>query len=195
MSNLIMVYDCETTGTQHWRHCIHQLAGAIYIDDVLQERFDFKIRPHEKAHIDEAALKAGGVTLDQITSYPHRTEQFNKFKALLNKYVDPYNPEQKMFMLGYNNSWFDGEFLRNLFILEDDGSFGCYFWPNCVDVMVLASYYLMPDRNLLPSFKLSRVAKYLGIHVDDSKLHEALYDVELTWGIYKIVRGKTIDDF
>ena len=47
----------------------------------------------------------------------------------------------------------------------------------------------------MPSFKLRRVALYLGIKVDDSKLHDALYDCELTFEIYKIVRGKTIDDW
>ncbi len=128
MSQKLLLFDAETTGIQHWRHCIHQLSGAVVIDDVIVEYFDFKIRPHEKAAIDETALKISNVTLEQVRLYPHRTVQFNAFKALLAKYIDPYNPADKFFLLGYNNSWFDNEFLRNFFVLESDESFGAWFF-------------------------------------------------------------------
>jgi DNA polymerase-3 subunit epsilon len=39
----------------------------------------------------------------------------------------------------------------------------------------------------MPSFKLSRVAKTLGIEVDEDRLHDADYDVYLTREIYKTV--------
>lgn len=191
----MLAFDCETTGTLYYRHCIHQLAGAVLIDGKIAERFDFKIRPHEKAEIEDTALKVSGVTREQIMEYPHRTEQFGKFLALLQKYVDPYKADQKFFMLGYNISWFDCEFLRNLFILQENHSFGCYFWNNPVDIMVLSSYFLMPDRHLLPTFRLSRVAKYLGIPVLDDELHNAEYDVDLMLAVYEKVKGKTIDDW
>ena len=41
----------------------------------------------------------------------------------------------------------------------------------------------------MPSFKQQRVAKELGVQVDDSRLHDALYDVNLTREIYRIVTG------
>jgi DNA polymerase III subunit epsilon len=113
----------------------------------------------------------------------------------LNKHIDPYKSDDKFFLVGFNNSWFDNEFLRNMFILEDDNSFGCYFWQNTIDVMILATYYLMPDRPKMPTFKLKRVAIWLGIPVDESRLHDAMYDIELTWAIFNKVKGKTIDDW
>lgn len=195
MANKILVFDTETTGLLYYRHCIHQLSGYVVIDDQVVEEFDFKIRPHEKAEIDPVALTTCGVTIEEIQAYPHRTTQFLAFRELLRKYVDQYDPMDKFFLLGFNNAFFDNQFLRNFFILEDDNSFGVFFWQNPIDCMVLASRYLIPDRHLMPSFKLHRVAKHLGISVDDSRLHEALYDVYLTFEIYKKVRGKTIDEW
>lgn len=191
----IIVFDCETTGVLYYRHSVHQLSGMIVIDDVIVEKFDIKIRPHEKSEITEKALEIAGVTLEQVMGYAHRSTQFHAFIAILAKYVDPYKPEDKFFLLGFNNSYFDNEFLRNLFILENDDSFGCWFFQNTLDAMVLATHYLAPVRHLMPSFKLARVAKYLGIAVKDENLHDALYDVELTWEIYKIVKGPNIDDW
>lgn len=195
MKTKLCVYDLETTGTDHWRHAIHQLSCMIVIDDVIVEKFDLKIRPHEQAHIEPEALKVGGVTLEEVQAYPHRTAQFAVFIEFLNRHIDPYNPEDKLFLLGFNNVAFDDRFLRNFFILEDSNAYGCYFFNNSLDASVLASQYLLPDRAKMPSFKLSRVAKHLGIAVDESRLHDSIYDCELTWAIYNKVKGKTIDDW
>lgn len=190
----IFCFDVETTGTDHWRHSIHQLSAGIYIDDVLQETIDLRIRPHEDSLIDPAALKISGVTLEEVQAYPHRTEQFNKLKVFLDKYVDIYNPQDKLHMLGFNNSGFDEKFIRNMWVLQDDSGFGAYFFNGALDVMILATQYLLPIRASMPSFKLHRVAKTLNIVVDEGRLHEAGYDAELTWAIYLKVRGRTIDD-
>lgn len=190
----LLLYDLETTGTDYWRHAIHQLSAMAVINGQIVDSIDLRIRPHEKAHIDEAALKVGGVTLETVMLYPHRSDQFKAFIAFLNKHIDPYNPEDKFFLVGYNNAGFDDKFLRNFFILEDDNSFGCWFFNNSIDVMVLASHYLMPERHKMPSFKLHRVAKWVGVAVDDSKLHDGVYDLEITYKVYQIVKGKTIND-
>lgn len=193
MNSKILVIDVETTGTKHWQHCIHELACLVVVDNEIQESLDLKIRPHELAIIDEQTLKAGNVTLEQIQAYPHRSEQFNKFKALLGKYVDPYDSTDKFTLVGFKNASFDDEFLRNFFVLED-GNFGSYFWANSIDVSCLAAQYLLPVRHTMPSFKLSRVAKWQNIPVLEESLHTALYDCELTWEVYQCVRGKKIDD-
>ena len=39
----------------------------------------------------------------------------------------------------------------------------------------------------MPNFKLSTVAKQLGVFVSDDKLHDALYDVDLTREAYHIM--------
>lgn len=195
LATKILVIDVETTGVLYYRHSIHQISGMVVIDDVVQEKFNLFVRPHEKSEITDKALEIAGVTREQVMAYPHRTEQFNTFITVLSKYIDQYNPNDKFFILGFNNSYFDNEFIRNFFVLESDESFGVWFFQNTLDCMVLATQYLLPVRHLMPSFRLSRVAKYLGIAVKDESLHDAIYDCELTWEVYKVVKGKTIDDW
>ena len=54
--------------------------------------------------------------------------------------------------------------------------------------MVLASAYLMDRRAEMENFKLSTVAKFLGVSVADDALHNAMYDIELTRSVYEIVK-------
>lgn len=53
--------------------------------------------------------------------------------------------------------------------------------------MVLATPYLAAKRAEMKDFKQGTVAKTLGIQVDDTKLHDALYDIEICKAIYDIV--------
>jgi len=56
--------------------------------------------------------------------------------------------------------------------------------------MCLASNYLRAERHTMPNFKLMTVAKHLKIEVDESRLHDALYDIHLTKMIYDKVNVK-----
>ena len=56
-------YDLETTGVDHRRNGIHQLAGCIEIDGEIVESFNFKVAPNPKAIIEEEVLKVGGGTV------------------------------------------------------------------------------------------------------------------------------------
>ncbi len=53
--------------------------------------------------------------------------------------------------------------------------------------MVLASNKLKNERHKLENFKLSTVAKYLGVNVDETKLHDAYYDIYLTKEVYRLI--------
>ena len=179
-------YDTETTGT-NWRRCsIHQLAAFIEIDGVVVEKIDMKFSPHENALIEDGALEVGKVTLEQIQAYPNWRLQFIELKKILAKYVNPFDKTDKFFFVGFKNASFDDDFMKKLFDLNDTG-FWLYFWPSSIDVSVLAAQYLINIRHTMPSFKLHRVAKTLGIPVEDEKLHDAFYDVELTKAVYEVV--------
>lgn len=39
----------------------------------------------------------------------------------------------------------------------------------------------------MENFKLMTIAKHVGIEVDENKLHDAEYDIDLTYKIFKIV--------
>lgn len=183
----LFFFDLETTGTNPGRHGIHQISGEIVIDGATKERFDFKVQPNPQAQIEEAALKVGGVTKEQIMSYPPMYDIYRKVINLLEKYVDKFNKKDKYFLVGFNNASFDNQFFRGFFLQNGDEYFGSWFWSNSFDVMVLATPFLAEKRAEMANFKLATVAKALGIEVSEDNLHDATYDIALTKGIFDIV--------
>lgn len=183
----LVFFDLETTGTNPGKHGIHQISGQIVIDGVIKETFDFHVQPTPRAMIEDEALKVGGVTREQILAYPPMQQVYQEFVAMLGKYVDKFNKKDKFFLVGYNNAAFDNQFLRGFFLQNGDVYFGSWFWSNSIDVMVLASAYLATRRPEMENFKLSTVAKTLGIVVNDDSLHDAMYDIELTKAVFDIV--------
>jgi len=177
-------FDLETTGVNPAKHGIHQIAGRIEIDGVLKEKFDIKLQPNPKAQIDLEALRVASVTLDDIMGYQSFEAGYLQLTTLLGKYVDKYGKHDKFHMAGYNCQSFDSQFLRGLFMQNNDQYFGSWFWPNTIDVFVLAGEHFMNERHLFKEFKLKTVAEYLGIEVKASRLHDADYDIELTKAIY-----------
>jgi DNA polymerase-3 subunit epsilon len=184
-----MFYDVETTGVDERQNGIHQIAGCIEIDGEVVQSFNLNVAPNPKAKIVPEALAVGGVTEEQIKAYPAMEVVFKQFKAMLSKYVDPYDKKDKMYLVGYNNAHFDDDFLRAWFIQNGDSYFGSWFYAGALDVMVLASQYLMDRRYRMKDFKLMTVAQEVGLVVDESRLHDANYDIELTRGVYRIVTG------
>jgi len=182
-------YDIETTGVKPTQHSIHQIAGIIEVDGVVAEEFDLKTRPHPKAKVEPEALKLCGVTELDLLSYPDMKTAHSTLRRILKKYVNPFEPKDRMHQVGFNNRAFDDIFLRKWFEQCGDDYYMSWFYPDSLDVMVLASQYLLDRRPHMPSFKLKRVAMELGIEVDKDKLHDGLYDVKLTREIYRIVTG------
>lgn len=182
-----LVFDLETTGVNYWENGIHQISGMIVIDDEIKEEFNFKVQPHKNDIIKDEALKVGDVTREQIQNYKPFREVYNEFTLMLSKYVDRFNKKDKFHLIGYNNASFDNKFLREFFTKNNDNYFGSWFWSDSIDVMVLASNKLKNEREKLENFQLKTVAKYLGIAIDETKLHDAAYDILLTYRIYKLV--------
>ena len=180
----IFYFDLETTGTNPGKHGIHQISGMIEIDGKVMEEFDFHVQPNPRAIIEDAALAVGGVTKEQIMSYPEMGVVYNQLVTMLSKYVDKYDKNDKFFLCGYNNAAFDNQFLRGFFLQNGDMYFGSWFWSNSIDVMVLATVYLLGKRTRMENFKLSTVAATVGIDVKTDDLHNAIYDIYLTRGIY-----------
>jgi len=183
----LMFFDLETTGINSEKNGIHQISGQIVIEGEVKETFDFKVQPGADAEIDQAALDIAGVTKEQVMSYPPMKDVYSELVAMLAKYVDKFDKSDKLFLAGYNNVGFDNQFLRNFFLKNKDNYFGSWFWSNSIDVMVLASQYLIDRRVGMENFKLLSVAKAFDIAIDDEKLHDATYDIYLTKSIYDII--------
>ena len=186
----LFFFDLETTGTNPGKHGIHQISGQIVIDGIVKESFDFHVQPNPKAIIEDEALAVAGVTREQIAQYPPMATVYAQLIAMLGKYVDKFSKKDKFFLVGYNNAAFDNQFLRGFFLQNADKYFGSWFWANTLDVMVLATDYLMDIRPDMENFKLSTVAETLGVQVDGDSLHNALYDIELTKAVFDIVAKK-----
>lgn len=179
-------YDVETTGLDYKRCSIHQLTAWVEIDGVIVEKLNLHMKPHTKATIEPEALAVSKVTLEEIQAYPEFEAQMTVLITMLRKYVNPYSKGDKMFMIGFKNASFDDDFLKKAFDLYKS-KFFFYFYASSIDVSCLAAQYLMNIRSSMPSFKLSRVAKTVGIHVEDENLHDANYDVFLTREVYNVV--------
>lgn len=187
MSKLLF-FDLETTEVKFWRNGIHQIGGIVDIDGQEVERFDIRLAPNPAATIEQEALDVAGVTLEQVQSYQPMEEGYRQLVGILSKYVNKFDKRDKMYLVGYNNAGFDNRFLRALFQQCGDKYFGSWFYPNCMDVYVMVTPFLMGVRNDMENFKLMTVAKTMGIEIDENKLHDATYDIELTRDIfYKII--------
>lgn len=188
MSKLFF-YDLETTGVKFWKNGIHQISGAIVIDGVGVEKFNFKVRPFDGCLIEEEALAVGGVTTEIVKSYTDMKTVYKQLVEMLSKYVDKYDKKDKFHLVGYNNASFDNQFFRAFFVQNNDQYFGSWFWSDSIDVMVLASMNFKDERNTMADFKQKTVAAKCGIFIDESKLHDAEYDIELCIKIYEFLEG------
>ena len=187
----IFFLDLETTGTDREKHGIHQISGAIVINGEVKEHFNFRVRPHPSALIDFKALEVCGITFNQIQQYPEMPVVFSNIVNIISKYTTIDDDKDKFFIAGYNSQSFDGGHFAKWFQRNSNLKlFNKSFWTVSLDVMILAQSYLMNVRHEMENFKQNTVARKLGIEVDDSKLHDAEYDIDLCMSIYNIVCGK-----
>jgi DNA polymerase-3 subunit epsilon len=180
--------DVETTGLSSTQNGIHQISGIIEIGDKL-ETFNFHVRPFERDIIVVKALEVSGVTEEDLKTdkYENPRIVYGKFCNLLEKYVDKFDPKDKFLFIAYNAP-FDYQFIRQWFTKNGDKYFGSYFVHPPIDVMTLACAAIGSDRFDLINFKLNTVAKYFGIKVEEDKLHDAVYDIQLTQYLYDMIK-------
>jgi DNA polymerase-3 subunit epsilon len=188
-----MFFDLETTGVDLHRSGIHQISGMIEIDGQIVKEFNHKVKPYPGAIIDPEALKIGRISEEDLKGYADIKTTYKSVIRMLARYVDRFDRKDKMWLVGFNNNAFDNQFLRRWFEYNDDTYFGSWFWSGSLDVLSLASQYLLERRQNMPNFQLKTVAKELGVVVDEGKLHDGTYDVFLTREIYRIVSGLEIE--
>lgn len=181
----IFFYDLETTGRDYRTCAIHQLSAIIRINGTVVKKINIKMRPFDGAVIEPEALKVANVTEEEIMAYPYSQEEGYKILIdTITQYVSKFDKVDKLHLSGYNIMGFDNEFLRTFWKLNNDKYFGSFFWSDSIDVMSEASSFLRMYRSAFPNFKLKTVAKMLKFEIDETKLHDAMYDVELTMMIF-----------
>ena len=188
---MILLYiDTETTGLDTATCSIWQLSG--YISDTatgVSDSFDYKMRPYRNEIISKEAAAKTGVTQEELDSYPSQSEVFSSFTALLGKYVDLEDWNQRVTPVGYNVS-FDLDFLRAWFTFNNSATlFSRNIYFPGVDVMYLAAYYLLGERSKMRNFQLSTVyEKLTGKSLANA--HNAMADIDATKELLNVIVGK-----
>jgi DNA polymerase-3 subunit epsilon len=190
MAQAILFFDVETTDSDTKRGGgIHQIAYILEVGGKEIVRRNFQTRPFKNDLINAQSLNVCGVTYEQIMAYPLAVDAF---KILIND-IHPY---RKVVCAGYNSAIFDSPYLQSWWfkcrneLKRFDLNITDYIYFDPLDVRVLALYDMLEQRHTMEYFKLSDVAKAYGIWVENDKLHDAMYDVELTKNIYHKIKNK-----
>ena len=179
-SRMKLIYiDVETTGIVFLQSGLVQLAGLIEKDGEVLESLDYGIGLFPTDMVSDEALAVNGLTREEIGKFDKPATVFSRFIQLLDGFVDRYDRTDKLHFVAYN-ARFDAGHLRGWFEKNGDRYFGSWFFHPPLDVMGLAAVVMMDKRPTLPDFKLATVAKALGLEVDATKTHDALYDIRLT---------------
>ncbi len=171
--------DTETTGTNPKEHGIFQISGIIEIDGEVKKEFDIHMQPRSNCKIEKAALDVTGKTVEEIMSYQPMKSGYNEFISILSQFINQFDKRDKFIIVGYFVT-FDTDMMRQWFLDNGNKYYGSFFWSNTIGVDSFASLFLQEMRPQMENFKLMTVAKYLGIEIDKTKLHDSLYDIQIT---------------
>lgn len=182
----IIFFDTETTGLDPLKCGMHQLAGEVVVNDEVVDKFDYRINPFKECEVSYVALAISNTKALDFLKYNQEFQVLYMFTEKIYKYKEHTKAKDKLFLATWaRDPAFDVKFLKAFFERNKNTStFESLFWSNFIDVKSLATHYLQERRHDIESFNLASVAKYLGIEVDESKLHSAMYDAYLCRMVY-----------
>jgi len=184
--------DVETTGFDPKVNSIIELSYIMKIGGEESERGTHFVKPQRDEKISQKVCEFHNLTPTQMNE--RGSEQSivkQKVVDVLRRYVNPWDAKDKFFFYAFNSP-FDNQFIRDFWDRSGDksqGYFGSYFWAPDICIMRLAAEKLKNVRSEMENFQQATVAKQLGIEIDESRLHEAEYDLELMMDIYSKVKG------
>lgn len=190
MSLKAFYFDTETGGLDPVKSPILQFTGIVEVNGTEIDRINQYILPHKWSDVAIEALnvnKIDKIYEESPEKFITETEFYHNLIKFLDRFINKYDTKDKLYLVGYNSHHFDAQFLRALFLRNGNNFYGSYFWNPSVDIMLLAMAACYGQRHLLGDFKLMTVAKSLGIELEEEKLHDAEYDVEITRELHKIL--------
>lgn len=180
----IIFLDVETTGLDPLKCGMHQLAGEVVVNDEVVDRFEYKINPFKGCEVSKEALEVSNTQALDFLKYNQEWQVIHMFTQLLDKHKS-YQKIDKFYLAGWRAPEFDVKFLNSFFKrASKEEEFKNYFWSSPIDVKTLATQHLIKERPQMPHFHLVDVAKFLGVEVDETKLHSAEYDAYLCRRVY-----------
>jgi len=118
----ILYFDLETVTLESPENSctFFQFSGMIEINGKEVERFNFFMNPDHSCEYNPESLEFNGITEDDLDKHESHLKVFPKFLELIQKYVDPFDKNDKMHTIGFNNIGFDNPKLWNWFAMMDD---------------------------------------------------------------------------
>lgn len=180
--------DTETTGDDRQKSGIWQIGGIIECGK-RKEEFLFECDIFEQDTFDPKVTEITGITIEKLNKMEDPGKVYDQFVDLLGRYVDKFDKTDKFQFIAYGAD-FDYDMLRTWFAKNDDDYFGSWFWHPALCMMYASAMHLREERSELKNFRLGTVAAYLGIKVDPTQAHNALYDARIAREIfYKLLKS------
>ena len=185
--SITLFYDLETTGTDFEKSAVVQIGAILDKDGDILRSLNLKIKPHPGANIDQGALDAIGMTIEDLMEDPERLDHLKAYREFVKfcGFIPGARilPSHRIHRAGYNILAFDNPMLSALGAKAGDNyTFAKFHWPG-IDVASIACAVLRKERRLMKDFKLMTVAKQLGISTE-GQAHDALFDVGVTRAMY-----------
>lgn len=154
----LLTLDLESTSDDVDTAGVHQIAGEVYIQgEGTKEVFNYYARPFPTDTLKQSALDVCGKTYEQIMAYPPPHEAYNGLMDTFKTYIDPFNPKDKFFIVGYGVSFFDHKLLRSWFTRCNGEFFNSYVHRHCIDIYHHAFRWCMQVYPDMPNMKLGTV--------------------------------------
>lgn len=180
--NKLLFIDVETTGIDRNKSGVWQIGGLIECGK-RKEEFLFECDIFEQDDFDPTVTDITGITLEKLSSFSNPAQVHDQLIKIFDKYVDRYDKTDKFTTIAYGAS-FDQDMLERWFKNNDDDFLRSWTWHPWICMMSTAALMLKDERSSIKSFKLSSIAEYLNIKVDENKTHNALYDAQIAREIY-----------
>jgi len=184
LSEKVFWFDVETTGLIPKKHDIVQLGYIIEINHNIVEEGKFLAQPFNYDTIEKSALECNKLTIETIKTFPEPKKVHLQILALLDKYIDKYNKQDKFIAAGYNVD-FDIQMFNEFFKKNNHLYFWSYFDYHKLDPITFI--FMLEYKGLisLENHRLANVCKYFGININ---AHDALEDIKATRElVYKLM--------
>lgn len=186
--NKILFIDILTTGTNPQKCGIYAI-GGILCEESLSEmkevkKFEFRLRPFESAKVMDHSLWIGGITRSHLVYYKQENEVLDTFMEIISNCVNLSNPEDKIFICGFNSTGFDMPFLKEWFERNGNKRFRDCFHMQSLDLMTLSAYALMPERRTMREFNLASISRKIGVVSKTSETYSCLDNVKTCIQLY-----------
>ncbi len=178
----ILILDTLTTGmsTENCgRYGIYRIGGIFTEDGVETQRFELRMQPFHNARISEQSLYIGGEDRASLTKYKDEASAMDDFIRLLDAAVNVRNPQDKLYIAGFNVTALDIPFIREWFRRNGQERYRDYFYLQPLDLSSISTFALLKERGKLRDFYLETVAERLGIDVVPEERFNCIANAEL----------------